>query len=101
MSLKDTGVILTVGVKTGNKTPVMIKFLSICTYSNTTQCPVQSIFIQLNIYMSLDHHNFKSLKDTNKDQDSLQPHSCHVSYANEIHSNLDEIAYSFKKHRIP
>lgn len=50
--------------------------------------------------MSLDCNYFKSWKDINKDQDSLQP-VCHVSYANEINTNLDEIVYTSKKHRIP
>lgn len=69
----------------------MAKCLSICTYSNTTQRPVQSIFTQLNMYMSPDYDHFKTWKDINRQvmladcQDSLQPPSRLVTYANESH----------------
>jgi len=73
------------------KPPAMTKFLSICSYSSTTQRPVQSIFAQLNIYVSLDWDHLKNWKDINKrvvlaeGQDTLQPHSSLVTYASEIH----------------
>jgi len=44
----------------------MTKFPSICTYSNTTHRPVQSILTQLRISMSLDWDHSKDWKDKNK-----------------------------------